>query len=255
MIFLMYHELALPGREPCQKEAGYARYVLSLDEFRSQVSFIRGKGFRVFNVSDGLSNTTRDRTLVLTFDDGCETDFLAAGPLLKEIGFGATFYVVAGFIGRQGYMSASQLRELWKMGFEIGCHSMTHPYLTDLNNPDLQMEIAGAKTKLEELLGQPIHHFSCPGGRWNRRVASCARAAGYLSLATSKAAENKKDSNVFSLGRVAIQRAMPLEQFGRLCEGKTLLKLRGREAVLSASKTILGNSLYEKLRSTLLGDS
>ena len=255
MIFLMYHELALPGRELCQKAAGYARYVLPLDEFRSQVSFIRGQGFRVFNVGDGLSSTTTDRSLVLTFDDGCETDYLAAGPLLKEAGFGATFYAVAGFIGHQGYMSASQLRELWRMGFEIGCHSMTHPYLTDLNDDDLQMEVVGAKSKLEDLLGQPIHHFSCPGGRWNRRVVASVRAAGYLSLATSKAVENHKDSDVFMLGRVAVQRAMQPEQFGRLCEGKTLLKLRGREAVLSASKTILGNSLYEKLRSTLLGDS
>ncbi len=255
MIFLMYHELALPGRELCQKEAGYARYVLSLDEFRSQLNFIRRQGFRVFNVSDGLSNTTKDRSLVLTFDDGCETDYLAAGPLLKEAGFGATFYVVAGFIGRLGYMNASQLRELRRMGLEIGCHSMTHPYLTDLNDHHLQMEISGAKSKLEQLLGQPIHHFSCPGGRWNRRVVLCARAAGYRSLATSRAVVNQKDSDAFSLGRIAIQRAMPLEQFGRLCEGKSLLKLRGRNAVLSASKTILGNSLYEKLRSTLLGDS
>ena len=34
IVFLMYHELEMPGRALCQREPGYTRYVLPLDDFR-----------------------------------------------------------------------------------------------------------------------------------------------------------------------------------------------------------------------------
>ena len=72
------------------------------------------------------------KTVCITFDDGCETDLLAAAPILKEFGFGATFYITVGFLGKPGYLSEAQVRNLSALGFEIGCHSLTHPYLPTL---------------------------------------------------------------------------------------------------------------------------
>jgi peptidoglycan/xylan/chitin deacetylase (PgdA/CDA1 family) len=37
------------------------------------------------------------------------------------------------------------VREFDAQGFEIGCHSMTHPYLSDLSEPELKREIVDAK--------------------------------------------------------------------------------------------------------------
>jgi peptidoglycan/xylan/chitin deacetylase (PgdA/CDA1 family) len=34
--------------------------------------------------------------------------------------------------------SARQVRDLDAQGFQIGCHSMTHPYLSDLTEPELK---------------------------------------------------------------------------------------------------------------------
>ena len=41
--------------------------------------------------------------------------------------------------------SAHQVRGLDAQGFQIGCHSMTHPYLSDLTEPELKREVADAK--------------------------------------------------------------------------------------------------------------
>ena len=45
-----------------------------------------------------------NRSVCITFDDGCETDLIAAAPVLRESGFSATFYLTAGFLGTPGYL-------------------------------------------------------------------------------------------------------------------------------------------------------
>jgi len=44
--FLMYHELELAGRKLCQSEPGYVRYILPLENFRSQMECLKQSGFR-----------------------------------------------------------------------------------------------------------------------------------------------------------------------------------------------------------------
>ena len=251
----MYHELQVPGRQLCQNEEGYIRYVVREEDLRRQVAWLRAEGFCGLSVSEALRRTNQAPSIAMTFDDGCETDLIVAAPLLKEAGFGATFYVVTTFLGRPGYLSPAQLRELCELGFEAGCHSMTHSYLTDLDPEKLRTEIAGAKGRLEQLLGRPVQHFSCPGGRWDRRVAMMAREAGYCSVATSRVGRNSSATDPFRLARLSVLRCTKMDQFARWCRAEGLFVLRAREAFLSAAKVVLGNSTYERLRSALFRQS
>jgi peptidoglycan/xylan/chitin deacetylase (PgdA/CDA1 family) len=193
------------------------------------------------------------QSVVISFDDGCETDLDIAAPLLHERGFGATFYIVAGFVGRPGFLTGVQVRQLAELGFEIGCHSMTHPYLTDLNDHRLRVEIFDAKDRLEQLTGRPVVHFSCPGGRWDERVARHARQSGYVSVATSRVGANTPVTDRFCLARVAVQRGARLSDFDGACRGRHLWRRRLKGGVLASAKRLAGNSLYEKLRSVVLG--
>ncbi len=254
IVYLIYHELELPHRKLCQSEPGYRRYVLPATEFQQQLSCLREGGYRGISVSEALREADREQHgVAITFDDGCETDLLTAAPLLRDVGFSATFYVVVDFLGRPGYLSQAQLRELRSARFEIGCHSMTHAFLSDLNPEELRNEIAGAKEKLEQLLGEPVEHFSCPGGRWSRKVAHEAKAAGFRSLATSRVGANTPATNSFRLARVAVLRGTHLAKFERLCRAEGLLLPQIRDAVLTGAKQILGNTLYDKVWSFVLG--
>src|SRR5580658_774644 len=122
--FLMYHELELAGRKLCQSEPGYVRYILPLETFRSQMEWLKQSGFRSLSVSEALcfpaERIPAEPGVCITFDDGCETDLIAAAPLLREFGFHATFYLTAGFLGTPGYLGDEQVRELDAQGFEIG---------------------------------------------------------------------------------------------------------------------------------------
>lgn len=246
----MYHELELHGRPLCQSDPGYVRYIISADEFSAQMREISKLGLRGVSVSDALK--FNGPAVCITFDDGCETDLISAAPILKEFGFGATFYVVAGFVGKPGYLSIPQLRELHAQDFEIGCHSMSHPYLPDLDEAGLQREIADAKTMLEVMLGAKIQHFSCPGGRYDDRVVQEAKQAGFMTVATSVPRANTAATDPFALARVAIVREMNLSEFARICRGQSLWKAGFAMGARDRIKKILGNRLYDRLRGLLL---
>jgi peptidoglycan/xylan/chitin deacetylase (PgdA/CDA1 family) len=249
-VFLMYHELEEPGRPLCQAEPGYVRYVLRSSEFRAQMQSLKNSGWRGVNVSDALSHQPQD--VAVTFDDGCETDFICAAPLLLELGFGATFYITTGFVGKRGHLNQSQLRELCGLGFEIGCHSMTHPYLTDLDEKELNREVTESKSQLEQVIGNPVEHFSCPGGRHNQRISEVARRAGYRTVATSRMQANSPSTNPFALGRVPVMRATSLPTFRELCSGHGLWRLHFVVQLRETIRDLLGNSAYDRLRSALL---
>jgi len=250
-VFLMYHELQTPGKPLCYSDHGYARYAVSELEFRAQMQHLKEAGFRGLSVSQALE-FSEEAAIGITFDDGTETDLLAAAPILHQAGFNATFYVTCGWLGRPGHLSTSQLNELSNQGFEIGCHSMTHAYLSDMDDRGLQFEIAEAKSRLEQIIGKSIKHFSCPGGRYDERVAKVARAAGYKTVATSEIRTNDQHTNPFALGRVTILSGLPITKFSAICTGEALPRLRAQSMLRNAAKHLLGSSLYDRMRMLLL---
>jgi peptidoglycan/xylan/chitin deacetylase (PgdA/CDA1 family) len=253
ILFLMYHELELPGRSLCQSEAGYVRYIVSEASFRQQMQLIQSAGRRGINVTDALGFPATP-SIALTFDDGCETDLLAAAPILHKLGFGATFFLTAGFLGKPGYLSEAQVRTLHDLGFEIGCHSMTHPYLPDLGDLALRREMIEPKLLLEQITGQTVEHFSCPGGRCDSRVIAMAREAGYRSVATSRTHANSAATDPYALGRVPILRGIGDATFSELIRGRGLWTLTAQAHLLNRAKQFLGNSLYDRVRAAFVGD-
>jgi peptidoglycan/xylan/chitin deacetylase (PgdA/CDA1 family) len=251
IVFLMYHELALAGRRICQNDPGYARYVLSQAEFSHQLEFLNNNQWRGLSVGEALAFPAA-RCVAITFDDGCETDVLAAAPILRLVSFNATFFITSGKLGAPGYLSVPQLRELSSLGFEIGCHSMTHAYLTDLDEAGLRREIVEAKDQLEQIVGQTVEHFSCPGGRYDQRVLKLARSAGYKTVSTSRIHANSEKTDPFTLGRIAVLRDLSLSDFAAICEGRSLPGMRLGSGIRHAAKRILGNAVYDRIRAKVL---
>jgi peptidoglycan/xylan/chitin deacetylase (PgdA/CDA1 family) len=250
-VFLMYHELEVPRRSLCQSDAGYARYVVGVNDFRAQMEALESTGLRGMSVSAGLKFQD-GAGVAITFDDGCETDLVTAAPILREHRFGATFYITVSFLGRRGYLSTAQVRELNQLGFEIGCHSMTHPHLTDVDQAHLNREIIEAKVQLEQIIGVPVYHFSCPGGRYNQEVVRTARTAGYQTVATSRVHANTKSTDRFALGRVPVLRGTKLPNFEAICSGRGLWQLGLRDDLRRTAQRLLGNSMYDRVRGAML---
>jgi peptidoglycan/xylan/chitin deacetylase (PgdA/CDA1 family) len=250
--FFMYHELELPQRALCNADPGYVRYVVPAPMFEAHVARLRARNIRGVSVRDALAGGTPSPSAAITFDDGCETDLLCAAPVLRDAGHGATFYVTVEHLGRRGFLSKGQLRQLAELGFEIGSHAMTHRYLHDLPMAEIRAELVDSKRALEDVTGVSVVQFSCPGGRWDQRVLRVAREAGYDSLVTSAIGLNSPGTDRFLLKRIPVMRGMDATAVAGLAQGEGITRRRAQGAILSAAKGILGNSRYERLRKLAL---
>lgn len=90
------------------------------------------------------------RTVVLTMDDAVKSQRTFAAPLLRELGFGATFFISHRFMpDAERFMTWAEVGELHRMGFEIGNHSWTHP---DFSVPRVAARMAGELALVENEL-------------------------------------------------------------------------------------------------------
>jgi peptidoglycan/xylan/chitin deacetylase (PgdA/CDA1 family)/glycosyltransferase involved in cell wall biosynthesis len=254
-VYLMYHELKLPGRKLCDGFIRHYRYAVAQSDFQQQIQYLQDYNWRAISVSEALADPQPAGSCVaITFDDGSETDLIGAAPLLKQSNFNATFYVVVGWLGRPSFLSSAQLRELADLGFEIGCHSMTHANLCELGPTQLYVEIADAKQKLEDILNKRVDHFSAPYGFWNQSLAQMAIDAGYRSVVTSRPGVNLRSADPFNLARVVMMHNTSVQDLERLCRGKHLLVRKAQEIALQVPKRLLGFSRYNKLGSLFSAD-
>jgi len=78
-----------------------------------------------------------DKLVVLTFDDAVKSHRVIVAPLLKDLGFGATFFITHRWMtDRQNFMNWQDVKEIYEMGFEIGNHSWTHDGFSIPRNAD-----------------------------------------------------------------------------------------------------------------------
>jgi peptidoglycan/xylan/chitin deacetylase (PgdA/CDA1 family) len=130
------------------------------------------------------------KAIVMCFDDGFESFYRLALPLLQSRGCKTTVFPVAGYIGRpsawdtlppQNHLTKEQIREIVSLGHEIGSHTLSHANLTLLSDADLETELLQSKQILEDITGRPVTSLSFPFGQRNRRVWDKALALGYTA--------------------------------------------------------------------------
>ncbi|NOJ43328.1 polysaccharide deacetylase family protein [Bradyrhizobium australiense] len=120
-------------------------------------------------------------TFVTTsWDDGHPSDLHVAALLAKR-NLQGTFYVP--MTAETSTMTTAQIRELGS-GFEIGAHTIHHDVLTKLANEKAWREVAGCKSWLEDMTGQPCRMFCPPKGRYSRPHLKMIRRAGFVGLRT-----------------------------------------------------------------------
>jgi len=61
-------------------------------------------------------------------------------------------------------MRPEQVRNLRKLGMDVGAHTITHPILTRLSAAAARSEIGGAREELEHVLAEPVRLFAYPNG-------------------------------------------------------------------------------------------
>ncbi len=135
------------------------------------VSALIYSGGRTFS-----NKSSSDGIVSVTFDDGFESQFTKAYPVLKKYDIPATFYITTGFTDTDFYMTSEQLKTLQGAGHHIGTHTVTHARLTETAGEALIKEIVEPKNYLQTLLNIPIDDFASPYGAVNDQVITLAKS-------------------------------------------------------------------------------
>jgi peptidoglycan/xylan/chitin deacetylase (PgdA/CDA1 family) len=124
---------------------------------------------------------------LLTFDGGNVNTYNVAYPILAAAGLKATVYVISGLIGTEGYMTESQLAELYAAGWDLGNHTDNHVNLTSYGNAADVATHVGACTSVLDAHGwtRASKHVAYPGGASDATVTAGMALAGMLTGRTN----------------------------------------------------------------------
>jgi len=164
---------------------------------------------------------------LLTFD-GCYDEQLdSAAPVLDSLKFPATFFPAsAGLVCEFPDVAAhwrNRLLELTKAGHTIGCHTQSHPDLTQLPMDALRQEVLGSKLALEDALGQRVSAFCYPYGAYDARVRAVVQEAGFDVAFTVDLGGVKWGDDPYSLKRVPVLGEPGSAEFGVYLSGRLLI--------------------------------
>ncbi len=259
---LLYHRLisgeaARTGRVR-DDEPIYACYD---DVFAEQMRHLHEAGYTTLSMDDYLamrSGRARrpDKPVVLTFDDGYESNYTMAFPSLRRFGQKATIYVAPEpdehtrrlVAGIDGFLSPQQMRELDAGGVAIESHTLTHCILSELPDDAARFELEESMRRLSESIGRPIRHLAVPRAGYSRRIRRLAQAAGYQTVCCNNKGSSTGWSDPMALPRIVVERDMTVEDFARLLRPRAAIALRLIGNIKRIPERLLGPSAARRIR-------
>jgi len=261
---LLYHDCCLP------QDAACGGLNITQDGFRRQMEYLHHNGYACVSLArllaereyvrgekkaDGrplkpeeVTGDTRKK-VVLTFDDGDRSQFDFVLPILKEMGFSATFFVVVNEIGKAGRMDWTMIYELAKCGMDIGSHGMSHAFLTGQSNYAVLNELLVSKQVLEKYTRRRVDFLAIPHGFYNKQVLTIARDVGFRAACVLDTGYNDfLDDDMFLLRRFPVRKGYGLNTFKSIVGGFPSLRVQAMEKTRSSLRHALGYQVYDRFR-------
>ena len=117
------------------------------EKLREQWEWLKNEGYSTLSLTDYLDIVSgrkqyAGKQLLITFDDGYRNNLTYAYPLLKELGWQATFFIIAGTLdgaipalpdGPDQKMSPAELRTLDPANVQLALHGYKHENMGNIN--------------------------------------------------------------------------------------------------------------------------
>jgi peptidoglycan/xylan/chitin deacetylase (PgdA/CDA1 family) len=225
LVCLLFHDVFMRRAE----ESGFVsqaanRYKLSLNEFDRQLDSLTELGATPSLIDDLHQSTELHNAegsepeapprFVFTFDDGGLSYYTLVADRFEARGWRGHCFVPTDFIGKRGFLSANELRDLDKRGHSIGTHSASHPpRFSHLPADRMREEWSRSREALEDVLGHPVRIGSVPGGYFSNLVAATAGDSGLRVLMTSEPVTWTRSVNrCVVTGRFAVRCGAPADR-------------------------------------------
>ncbi len=214
ILSLMYHRF---------NESKYPSTNIQMDVFEKHINSIKSSGYKFLNpktLPKIFLEEKLEKKFLLTIDDGYNSFYKNAWPYLKENKIPFIIFISTEAVGKNGYMSWDQIKEIEKFDFvSIGNHSHSHDYLVNFSFDEFKADIKKSIKIFETNLGYNPLFFSYPFGEWNSNQKEfISKYFGYAFGQHSGVIDLNKDK--YELPRFPIN-----EKYGDLVRFKFIVDL------------------------------
>ncbi len=162
VLSLMYHRF---------NEDKYPSTNIKMSIFEKQINIIKDKKYEFENPNNFDLEFNKPKTqkkILITIDDAFSSFYDNAWPFLKKNKIPFILFVSTEPVGKKGYMTWDQIKEIEKEKFVfIGNHSHSHEYLIDFKFTDFKKDIDRSINIFKEKLGYNPIFFSYPFGEYS----------------------------------------------------------------------------------------
>lgn len=190
-------------------------------QFEIQMRWLKEEGYRAIPASEAARLVAEGKrpppkSVVITFDDGYESVYQHAFPVMKELGFAGAVFLITDFMGKANrwdvnvggrafhHLSWFQAGKMSEAGWEFGSHTASHPDLRKIPEAEALRELRDSKEAIGRELGRPCEMLSYPFGRYNERVMALAREAGYQAAFALYPSRSNRVDELFALRRKGV---------------------------------------------------
>ena len=170
IIALMYHRF---------DENKYPSTNIKMNIFKEQMGIIKKLNIQFLHPNsfkEEVLKTHKKKKILLTIDDGFQSFYDNAWPYLKEKKIPFILFIATADIGKNGYMSWQQIKEVEKSGLGvIGNHSHTHSYLADKKDEDIIKDLEKSIKIFKKNLGYNPEYFSYPFGEYSLNLTKIVK--------------------------------------------------------------------------------
>lgn len=224
VIVLMYHHIA-------ESEAG-EEVTITPAKFESHLKVLKDNKFQVISIEEYVrfvkeNQSVPPNAVVITFDDGYESYYKYAFPLMKKYGYTATNFVVTSYLDSNNpslpFMTWKQVKEMKDSGYSFYSHSHnSHGKVRGENNQQvaplanriwlegknrmetedeyrkrIRDDLSTANQLLHEKLGNEMNILCFPLGLYNKTVMDIGHEIGIDFFFTTKDGINtRKDKEI-----------------------------------------------------------
>ena len=173
---IVYHTISAP-EVPLESNID-----ISPERFEAHLHWLSKRKEHVVPLRKFLSASERENLIAITFDDGFRDNLTVALPLLEKYELPMTLFIAAGFIGKEGYLSAEDIQTLASHPLvTIASHGFWHRHLTRASEEEVKFELLESKKLLEEITNKEIDLLAYPYGDCNENIEKLSEECGYAA--------------------------------------------------------------------------
>jgi len=183
---LMYHVIAPPP-----SGAPFPGLYVLPAEFSAQMQALKDNGWHPVTLDQLRANWTTGaklpagKPIVITFDNGYHSQYAAALPVLRRLGWVADENIqLTGLPPSQGGLTDAEVKGLVKAGWELDTQGISHADLIALDSTQLHEQIVTSRQTIRRRYHVPVNWFCYPSGHYNATVIAAVKAAGYVGSTT-----------------------------------------------------------------------